>query len=103
MVLGCGRFRAKNIRFWLVVVLLVVLALCGVHLFVLYHDGDVHAVVQSAHVVGLVMVVAIAFIALSLRCSYSLIIPRGAICPEYHLNSISHRTASPQVFLPIRI
>lgn len=42
MYSGMARTRFPTLRLWLLVFLLVVLVLCGIHLFVSHHDGDSH-------------------------------------------------------------
>ena len=73
-------FRGANtrigaFRLWVLVFLLVFLALCGVHLFVLHHDGDPHAL-ELAAAIGLVLA-AIVGVTLSRR----------------HCNAVSARTS----------
>lgn len=51
--------RIGSFRFWVLVFLIILLALCGVHLFVLDHGGDSHSL-EFALSFSILLVLAVA-------------------------------------------
>jgi hypothetical protein len=92
--------RIGTFQLWVLVFLLLLLVLCGIHLFVLHHAGDAHAI-ELANGIGLALA-AIVAVALIHRRHCITVSPWGSMSGDIVVILKTLIAPTMEIFSPIR-